>query len=497
MGAVAACWLLGGCSTGQRRPEAAAPVFFPPAPEKPRLQFLKSFSGPADLGVAGPSGLEKFILGQTKETTGLVTPYGLAFFDEKLYVCDVGQKRIQVLDLGKRSFGYMTEDRRLVNPVNIAIEEDGMKYVADPTAGAVFVFDRNDALRAMLGKELQINPIDVAVRGPHCYVTDFASNRVVVLDKATGQEIRRLGEQGDGEKQFKLISDLTVGPEGDVYVTDKIKAKIFQFDPSGTLKRTIGRLGDSIDELVRPKGIAVDDDHRIWVVDAGVSVTPNAWSTEVAKIYDREGRLLLFFGQPGNEPGRMNLPAKIVLDRRHVSLFQRYAVPGAQIEFLVLVSNQYGPHKISVYGFGEFPGTKEPKDMASKPVADAPGRPQEPAPKEPVEKEGRGEPSAPTPPRAKDSPPLPSCPAEPSAAQPAPAVEPPVDDAVLQERIKVTAELYLQSMKSYRAGDLTLARTGFLELSRSDLIPPAVQETLRGYIQDIDRRLAGERGGQP
>ena len=476
-----ACCLLGGCGSGQKLREAPSPVFFPDAPEKPRLQFLKSFSGPADLGAPGTSGFEKFVLGEAEQKEGISTPYGLAIFDGKLYVCDVGKKRVEVLDLEKRSFGYMTEDRRLVNPVNITIEEDGTKYIADPTAGAVFVFDANDALQGMLGKDLKINPIDVAVRGPHCYVTDFASNRVVVLDKTTGREVRRIGEQGEGDKQFKLISDLALGPEGDLYVTDKVKAKIFHFDPSGNLKRTIGKRGDNIDELVRPKGIAVDNDNRIWVVDAGVSITPTPWSTEITKIYDPQGRLLLFFGQPGNEPGRMNLPAKVILDRQHVNLFQPYAVKGANIEFLVLVSNQYGPHKINVYAFGEFPVQNKSRDVAQKPPGETPGSLERRAPKPPLE-EGQ---------------PPPARPVEPSLAKPAPAGEPPLDDVALVQRIKATADIYLQSMKSYRLGDLQLARMGFVEVLRSGLVPPPMEDTLKGYIKDIDDQLASGRGGKP
>ncbi|MFC1635742.1 hypothetical protein ACFL5Z_12955, partial [Planctomycetota bacterium] len=57
-----------------------------------------------------------------------------------------------------------------------------------------------------------------------------------------------------------------------------------------------------------------------------------------------------------NKPGMMNLPATIIVDYDNVEFFQKYAVQGAKIEFLVLVSNQYGPNKISVYGFGTFPG---------------------------------------------------------------------------------------------------------------------------------------------
>ncbi|MHC4741817.1 MAG: hypothetical protein ACYS8Z_07905, partial [Planctomycetota bacterium] len=101
-----------------------------------------------------------------------------------------------------------------------------------------------------------------------------------------------------------------------------------------------------IDELVRPKGISIDRDGRIWVVDA---------APEVVKIMDAEGRLLLFFGFPGNEPGNVNLPSRVKLDYDNVELFRQYAVPGAELEFLIIVANQYGLNKINVYGFGSFP----------------------------------------------------------------------------------------------------------------------------------------------
>ncbi|MHC4855341.1 MAG: hypothetical protein ACYS72_02940, partial [Planctomycetota bacterium] len=95
----------------------------------------------------------------------------------------------------------------------------------------------------------------------------------------------------------------------------------------------------------RPKGIAVDKAGRMWIVDT---------AAQVAKIYNAEGQLLMFFGFPGYGPGNMNLPAAIHIDYDHLDLFKDYFAEGAQIEFLVLVSNQYGS-KINVYGFGKFP----------------------------------------------------------------------------------------------------------------------------------------------
>jgi len=360
LGFLAVIWtvcLFTGCWSVEIEQPVSEPVFFPPLPEVPRLQFLVSFSGPEDFGASPTSSFERFVLGEPELASRLAAPYGMALFEGKLYVCDVANRTVAVFDLRNRTFGYLTKDRRLTKPVNIFVDDRGWKYVTDPAAGRVFVFDRDDTMVTILGKNLKISPVDIVVRGKLCYVTDDTSNQVVVLDKATGQQIKRIGlrrhragplkpEAELPPGQLSLISDLALDQQGNVYVTDKAAARITQFDPSGIFTRTIGRPGDNIDELVRPKGIAVDRENRIWVVDA---------ATEVAKIYDERGQLLLFFGLPGNEPGMMNLPATIIVDYDNVALFQKYAVKGASIEFVVLVSNQYGPNKISVYGFGTFP----------------------------------------------------------------------------------------------------------------------------------------------
>jgi hypothetical protein len=50
-------------------------------------------------------------------------------------------------------------------------------------------------------------------------------------------------------------------------------------------------------------------------------------------------------------------------------------------------------------------------------------------------------------------------------------------------------------MDLYRAGRLEEARAGFVKVIASGLIPPPMEETLKGYIKDIDGRLARGRGG--
>jgi DNA-binding beta-propeller fold protein YncE len=327
------------------------PVFFPAPPEKARLQFLTSFAGEKDLGAGEKkdtrSALERFILGDEDEAKkGIGKPYGVAISDGKIYVCDVRKRMVDVLDLKERKFTYLTRDRRLRNPVNIYIEADGTKYVSDAVAGAVFVFDRSNKLKAIFGKELRIKPVDVVVRGQRCYVADAASKQIVVMNTTTGEEILRMGKEGTKDGELVSPTGIALDEQENVYVTDRLLAKVTKFDRNGFFQATTGQMDDTIFGFVRPKGIAVDKEGRMWVAEA---------AGEVVKIFNAQGELLMLLGTSGPERGNMILPADVAIDYDNVELFEEYAVDGAEIEFIVLVSNQFGPHLVSVYGFGSFP----------------------------------------------------------------------------------------------------------------------------------------------
>ena len=60
----------------------------------------------------------------------------------------------------------------------------------------------------------------------------------------------------------------------------------------------------------------------------------------------------MWFGAPDGSKVGLNLPAKVVVDYDNVAFFQKYAAPDFQIDHLVIVTSQYGPRKVSVYGFG-------------------------------------------------------------------------------------------------------------------------------------------------
>ena len=97
--------------------------------------------------------------------------------------------------------------------------------------------------------------------------------------------------------------------------------------------------------FTRPKGIALDRDSNLYVVDAAF---------ENVQIFNAEGNLLMHFGGSYKGAGAMWLPAaggesamKIFPISNHMWM------KAFELKYLIYVTNQYGPAKVNVYGFVE------------------------------------------------------------------------------------------------------------------------------------------------
>jgi DNA-binding beta-propeller fold protein YncE len=361
--------LMAGCAAAPvSKPKET--VFFPPPPAAARLQYLTSFSSEKDLG-GGPGRFASFIVGKEPPKKPIGKPYGVALRDDKLYVCDTGSSLIEILDLQKKELRYFEPKGQgaLRTPVNIAVDFDGTRYVADTGRGQVVIFAADDRYLGAIGEKVlraakahakgasaaepateekvdEMKPSDVAIAGDRLFVTDLKNNRVRVYDKASRKLLFTIPSDPAAEDpQARLYApvNLAVDAQRRLYVTDIGGFRVQQYDPEGKYLRTIGRLGDSPGEFARPKGVAVDRAGRVYVVDA---------ASQVVQIFDADGKLLLFFGEPEGSPVGLNLPAKVAIDYDHVGLFQTYAAPDFQVEYLVIVTNQYGDRKVSVFGFG-------------------------------------------------------------------------------------------------------------------------------------------------
>jgi DNA-binding beta-propeller fold protein YncE len=341
-----------GCASAPR-PARGPAVFFPPPPAPPRIQFLTSFTGSRE--IEEPTRFDRFVVGEAPELR-LDKPYGVALHGGKLYVCDTNAT-VVVFDLAARRLGALAGalagPGRLVQPVNISIDRDGTKYVADPERGQVVVYGRDDAYLGAFGTPGRWRPVAAVARDGLLYVADMENRVVQVLDLATGASVRTIGDRGAPEERLSGPTNLAFDRAGNLYVTDYARFRIAKYDRDGHFLGSIGRAGDNFGHFARPKGIAVDRDGRLYAVDASFSNV---------QIFDREGRLLMFFGEGGERPGDLLLPAQVAIDEEHLSYFEPYVEPGFEVEHLILVTSQFGPRSVNVFAFGRQRGLRYASD---------------------------------------------------------------------------------------------------------------------------------------
>jgi DNA-binding beta-propeller fold protein YncE len=346
------------------------PVFYPGPPELPRIQYLTSFSSSLDIEPE-KSSLDKFVIGGQQLITSLDKPYGVAIHDGKIYVCDTNAT-VVVIDLKKRTFGPLSGAQgrgKLIQPINISIDKNGNKYVADVMKKQVALFDKNDFYVKAYELNRDWKPVDAVAYGDKLYVADAKNKEVQVFSLATGEHMQSLGSQGEPKDKLVIPTNLAFDSEGYLYVTDTGKFQVVKLDRDGNVRSTIGQLGSQLGFFARPRGIALDRDNRLYAVDAAF---------DNVQIFTKEGQLLFFFGKAGQAPGDLYLPAKVSIDYENIEYFKRYADPSFEIEALILVTSQFGIKLVNIYGLGKEKGKKYPTEEELRKIAEDKLRKQEP-----------------------------------------------------------------------------------------------------------------------
>jgi hypothetical protein len=335
-----------GCTPQKTEQPTASYKFIPGPPAPPRFQFLTSFSNAEQWKAQKQSSFSEWVVGADRKPdldTRFHSPYGIAAENGTLYICDVAINCVHVIDMRNNRYSRLEAGGQIVNPVNLTIDSDGRRYLADSGAGKVLIFNAQDQLIDMLGDAENWAPIDVAILGDELFVADLRDKEVEVWSKA-GQFRRKISEEGDGPDQLDNPTNLAFGPDRRLYVTDTGQQIVKVFDPiSGAFLSTIGQPGASIGTFARPKGIVIDSDGVIYVADA-------QW--DVVQIFNTQGQLLLTFGEPGDQPWSMGIPAGLAIDRTSLDVFSQYIAPNFQPDYLFFVVNQFGKRKVAVYAYG-------------------------------------------------------------------------------------------------------------------------------------------------
>lgn len=336
--------MLSACSTAPKV-EVSGPIFYPPLPNPPYIQYLATFSSPSDIN-NDSSEFTDFILGDQDANANLVQkPYGLTIYNGKIFVVDTRGPGYAVFDLTKKraytvsGFG----SGRMKKPINITIDKEGNRYVTDTGRGQVLVYDRGDRFVKAYGIKGQFKPSDVAISGDKLFVSDVEHHKIHVLSKQTGETLYGFGKAGQKEGEFLYPTNMELANDGNLYISEIGNFRIQVVTQDGKFVKIIGKLGSGLGQFARPKGVAVDRGGNVYVVDAAF---------ENVQVLDKEGKLLLFFGAAGGGPDSINLPTDIEIDYENAALFQKYAEPKFKLEYIILIASQFGENKVNVYGYG-------------------------------------------------------------------------------------------------------------------------------------------------
>lgn len=232
-----------------------------------------------------------------------------------------GGGRILVTDLGRGAVFVFDErsghlevwenaerNRPFIAPVGVALGRAGEVFVADADGGFIARLDRQGNPLVPIGKGELARPNGIAfdARRGRLYVVDTTAHQIKVFD-AEGNLLARWGERGEAPGQFNFPTHVVLAGDR-LYVSDTLNACVQILDAEdGRPLARIGKRGLFIGDLVRPKGVAVDGEGNLYVVESYF---------DHLLIYNREGQFLMAIGGVGSAPGKFHLPAGVWTDGR-------------------------------------------------------------------------------------------------------------------------------------------------------------------------------------
>jgi DNA-binding beta-propeller fold protein YncE len=305
--AVAAALAL-GCATTVAPERVATTPCWPPPPAEPRVVYVQSITGPADLGLRASlwGRLAKALTGGTRRSEAFIKPFGVALDEAgNLCVTDTGAAQVVFFDRQRKAYRRWNQvgPYAFVSPVAVA-RQNGLFYVADSGLGRVVVFNEQGQLRYEIAAPLE-RPSGLVIVDDRLYVADAQAHCILVFD-LTGHLQSRWGARGSGPGEFNFPTHLAADTQRRLYVTDSLNCRLQVFDPTGKFLTAIGSLGDGSGHFSRPKGVAVDGGGHIYVADA---------LFDNLQIFNLEAQFLLNVGTAGSGPGEFWMPTGIAIGR--------------------------------------------------------------------------------------------------------------------------------------------------------------------------------------
>jgi len=315
--------VIAGCAEAPKvfqydNPHQAAAKVWPAAPETPRYGYVGELTGENNFRsetLESRSSAKKLfewitgLTGKNPDPVVLRRPQcGAVDAEGSVFVTDISRAAVYVFDkpAGRLElWDWARADTHFIAPIGIALGEHGEIFVADAELHSVFRLDRKGKPLGEFGKDVLKRPTGLA-RDPQrgrIYVADTHAHDIKVFTD-DGRLLDVIGRRGEGPGEFNSPTHLAFAFDK-LYVTDTLNSRIQIFDEHGKMFNKFGERGLYVGNLVRPKGVGVDNENNIYVVES---------LYDKLLVFDNQGRTLFALGNTGRETGEFYLPSGVWTD---------------------------------------------------------------------------------------------------------------------------------------------------------------------------------------
>lgn len=217
-----------------------------------------------------------------------------------VFVFDPANGRLDVWEFAK---GF----RRFASPTGIALGPAGSVFVADADLRQVYSLDPLGNGTLVIDSSLLERPTGLAwdEKEGLLYVSDTQAHQIKVFDM-TGRQVRTIGKRGEGPGEFNFPTFLSFSRDR-LVVSDTMNARIQLIALDGGDKpEIVGERGTMIGNLVRPKGVAIDSENNLYVIES---------YHDHLLVFDDRARFLLPIGGTGKAAGNFYLPGGVWIDK--------------------------------------------------------------------------------------------------------------------------------------------------------------------------------------
>ncbi|MDH3342865.1 MAG: 6-bladed beta-propeller [Gammaproteobacteria bacterium] len=304
--------LISSCSqhntSSEKKP--VEPIYWPSKPAKAMIQYLGAFSDATDLNISRSLWARFIDFFAGEKSTRLVKPMAVIADPEGvIYVADPGARGVHRFDQANQSYTLIIRknDHPLLSPIGLVLDDQSNLIISDSKLAKLYKVNKGeDIANEFITEATFKQPTGLVAGGNNdFYVTDTAEHKILNIS-FSGELIREIGHRGTGDGEFNYPTMINFSKDH-LLVSDTLNFRIQALDKQGDFISKFGQIGNATGHQSRSKGIATDMNQNIYVVD-GLFHT--------VQIFDNTGNFLLNFGEQGQEAGEFWLPVGIFIDNQ-------------------------------------------------------------------------------------------------------------------------------------------------------------------------------------